>query len=718
MIMLLSLTIPVGTVSAAGDFHTDWYEPEVDVSQVTESGGLTKVTGHPNIDIVQMSSWKDDKTVLAGDEVLVFNVTVKGNVLTSDSVQYAVVIITSGDDYIFAYKNGAVTGVNLNTGKWVTVGVTGAASGSTLKISILYTSLGSPSASGFDWMAATAETVSDTEKYADIAPDKIALIKTPYEGAATFGDVDIRGVTRKSVYAITSVEAKVGASSTYQPITLNPDGSWNFTWNSTAAAASNGAHTVYVKAMDSQGNEFTDSMVFYINQNYDIEANRPSLDAIASPRVGDWAEYDIVGSSTLSLSSAVTTELTTEVVAAETIEVNGNSYETYRSFTHQEGALSVAGFSVEQTVDRTSWRTRSDQSLVQEVTFTNTSGEGFNTEERETVSESTYQPPLETNDLPIVVMEGWSGTSTVESHVETTTDGDTQTSDKTETQNVDLYCLRTDTITFKGTQYTAFLVRQEIEDTGVYTVNWLTADFHVPLKVDTYDSNRAEVASLILSEFIQGPGYYIDLTGELTVSPDELEVNTEITVTATLENLGDVDATGIEVKMSDGTNQLATTTVDVPALSTSTATLTWTPTKHGNYTLNVTAGKDYATIKVYVPPSPEPPGPPLWLYVLIACIGIGIIAVLVLKRRSSSKQLEQEIDEKQAAAGEEKPEELKKEDFVAEEEPPAAAPAVDMAESTEEAVECPKCGKTSYIEVKVKPMKMGCPYCSHKFVHK
>lgn len=113
----------------------------------------------------------------------------------------------------------------------------------------------------------------------------------------------------------------------------------------------------------------------------------------------------------------------------------------------------------------------------------------------------------------------------------------------------------------------------------------------------------------------------------VTVSPSEVETGVEATVTASVENTGDLSGTyTAELKVNGATED--TEDVTVGAGESKTVTFKVTKDEAGTYTIDV--GGMTATFTVTSPPKPTQ----TWLYVGIAAVVIIVIAAYFLMRRS------------------------------------------------------------------------------------
>lgn len=113
----------------------------------------------------------------------------------------------------------------------------------------------------------------------------------------------------------------------------------------------------------------------------------------------------------------------------------------------------------------------------------------------------------------------------------------------------------------------------------------------------------------------------------LTVSPSEIETGDSATVTATVENTGDLSGTyTAELKVNGATEDTKDVTVGVG--ESETVTFTVSKEEEGTYSIDV--GGKTGTLTVTAPPKPTQ----TWLYVGAAAVVIVVIAVYFLTRRS------------------------------------------------------------------------------------
>ena len=111
----------------------------------------------------------------------------------------------------------------------------------------------------------------------------------------------------------------------------------------------------------------------------------------------------------------------------------------------------------------------------------------------------------------------------------------------------------------------------------------------------------------------------------LTVSPSEVETGDSATVTATVENTGDLSGAYTAELKVDGTVE-DTDDVTVAAGESETVTFTVSKDEAGTYTIDV--GGETDTLTVTSPPTQN------WLYIGVAAVAIILVAAYFFMKRS------------------------------------------------------------------------------------
>ena len=111
----------------------------------------------------------------------------------------------------------------------------------------------------------------------------------------------------------------------------------------------------------------------------------------------------------------------------------------------------------------------------------------------------------------------------------------------------------------------------------------------------------------------------------LTVSPSEVETGDSATVTATVENTGDLSG-AYTAELKVGGTVEDTDDVTVATGESETVTFTVSKDEAGTYTIDV--GGETATLTVTSPPTQN------WLYIGVAAVAIILVAAYLYMKRS------------------------------------------------------------------------------------
>ncbi len=231
--------------------------------------------------------------------------------------------------------------------------------------------------------------------------------------------------------------------------------------------------------------------------------------------------------------------------------------------------------------------------------------------------------------------------------------------------------------------------------------------------------------------------YKLDFTG-LTTSADRI-VGEEITITATVKNIGTGIAEDFEIKFFDGTKLLGTVKItELEAGDEEKAQFDWKVTE-GKHTLKVEVkNPDDRTVreslesfeaKIELIPSDYF----IWIIVIVAIILliVGLIVGAMSQRRGVPSYLREEIEdvkreiaagksvedvraEREMRRGKDFKAPLKKEEGLEKE----AAPKEGKKGGKVTKIKCPKCDKIQTVTTTKRPLEFGCDGCGMKLVLK
>lgn len=110
---------------------------------------------------------------------------------------------------------------------------------------------------------------------------------TPWKNTFTHGKaVVLSGQSLDATSGLSKAQISLDNGSTWQPLSLNPDGTWSYTWDTTST--SNGAHGIWVNATDQAGNQEPNTQTTLIVANLG-----PSVSITNSFMVYDRAKIQI-----------------------------------------------------------------------------------------------------------------------------------------------------------------------------------------------------------------------------------------------------------------------------------------------------------------------------------------------------------------------------------------------------------------------------------------
>lgn len=728
LLILFGALVLIPSSSADSTTHNKTeYDPQGDVGQAKSGEKPTYVTGRQDVDVVRLKS-EFVETPSPLDDDVDLSMTVLGSIQnTNAQYRYVFLIVTNTGDYAISYQAGTGLVVDIESGQTLPI-KDDSVSGDTLTVTVTLNSLGSPSS--FEKISGIAiQTVSDTERYGDIAPDKLLLITAPSHLSTLRGDPNfkIQGEIRESGDGIpdgTTVSVEIKQGSTVIPGTATVVGNeWEYPWDT--SGVTNGEYKIKASISDSgEGVTFEDEITVTVDQN---TAGYRSFSQKPSPYIGDYLEYEAVGDASVS-GATIAAPIDTMIVEVQAFEqktVDSSLYNSYRTYIESSGSISIGTIiDYNYEAERTTWRENENFAIVEENTVATTEGTAM--DETTVDATTTYDPPLETHNY-FQVTVGWHNkwTTTNDAHYTSTTTQEGQTTQNPpsdETIKVAGECLYFQSgLSVLEDTYDVYVIKNNQEGQAFYAIEYYSKELGAPVRIDTYDSNRNLILSLELSEYTPGePIDAVEILSDITFSPAEPKAKEKVEISFSLKNNGNSEVQDVEVKITDITNgneaEVGRTTISsIGAGATEEGTISWKPSSEGQHTIKVSiVGTDEEkTVDVEVAPAGDTPLVDMWLIIIIAVIVIVIIlALVVIKRRGAKEEAEEGAVDEQAEETE-----VESAPVTVAEEEAAEGEAAEEA-LMEETLACPACGKEFTVRFPSKPVKVKCPECGTEGVLK
>jgi hypothetical protein len=428
---------------------------------------------------------------------------VEGTIQNSENYTYLFVVFADMSEYIFAYSNGIVVGFELGSDVPLSGVISSGVGTNELIIAFNVDSIGPPNIS-FDITGCAIHNNGDYERYFDFAPDKLLLITEPSDGSTVNGIINIMGVIRESIETRPSgnVRIKIDSGVWENVVDIDP---WSYPLDTTLL--SEGEHTIYVEIEGESLENAKDEITITVDQN---KASYESFNKKPEMHVGDWYTYESIGNTnTGGLSLEMWYEVEVRVEAFETISEGETEYEAYRIHTYTENEQDLGYVAWRYEIDRTSWRDNENFGIVKERTITSTEiiGRGETTTDLTTV----YTPPLDSHNksyVPVGFNNRWIFHTTGNSVSNTTTPEVTKDNPGfSEDLEVTGECLyyKASHVVFNHTFDDIYLIKNYLENPGIFTVEYYSPEMGVPVQVDIYDPNRNLVTSVGLRMWEQAP---------------------------------------------------------------------------------------------------------------------------------------------------------------------------------------------------------------------
>lgn len=724
MIFASFVVVTVNPVTAdleAEDYDITKYDPMDDVMRV-RSGGDFKFSPHDNVEIKWISSSYDSSLI----PKIELKMTVKGQIKNHEDYKYAFTVIADGDEYIFAaYQNGIGVGFEMGSSQLI-IGVSASGENTnTLTITFPVSEIGPPD-SEFDIFGAAVYSVEDSERFIDMAPDKLLLITEPSDGSTVSGDdLTVTGEIRQyhSGVPTGTIKLKIDNGPLEDVIGSDP---WSYKLDTTSLT--DDEHTIYVEI---EGTEFNDEITIYVDQD---TGNYKSFSKSDNrfPNVGDWYKYTNVGNPKISgINLPFTSEMTTQVT--DLTSVDGT--EVYQVESHSEGEQDLGYIRYNNTVDRTSWKETDELGTVKENTISTVEVTFRPDTEVNTTTE--YTPPLDIHngfEVEVGFDNLWKFHTTAKAESETTVAGGGTTQDSynepLDVTSECLYYLSSHPVP-GGNFQDIYVIRSYYENPGVSIVEFYSPEMGVPVQIDTYDASRNLLFSLGISDHFQVP--FSVVIDAVSFDPSKPKADSENNIIVTVNNIGTETASNVEVTAYDGDSQIGQGTISsIAAGENVDETIKWTPKSEGSHTIRITLSYDdtvlaETTTTVTVEEAPPDDGVDMFfiLLLLFVCIVVAVIVVVVMKTRGKKSEEAPPVEAVEAVEAQEveaAPVEAAPAGgvVVASQEaavtPEAAAPTQAAAtpaqpQMQEETIQCPSCKNGFTIKYESKPVKVKCPNC-------
>jgi hypothetical protein len=702
--MFVIVTAPASAEIPVDEYEITKYDPMDDVMRV-RTGGDFKFTAHDNVEIKELTSTYDDSNPLIPRVEL--KMRVKGTIRDNDDYKYAFTVISDNNDYIFAaYQDGTAVGFELGSSQLI-LGVTVSGENTnTLTISFPADEIGPPN-SEFDVFGAAIYSVEDSERFIDMAPDKINLIIEPSDGSTVSGTIQVKGVIRQYDSGTPSGTTKVKIDSgSWEDVS----GSDPWTYSLDTTSLSEGEHTIYTEM---EGTEFADQIMINVNQgtgsyeSFEFSDNR-------KPKVGDYYKYITVGTPKVSgINLPIASEM--EIDVTDFTEVEGK--DVFQLETYSEGDQELGYINYKNTIDRTSWKDSDELGTVKENTISTV--EVSFRDDTEVNTTTVYTPPLENHngfDVQVGFNNKWTFSSRADAESVTTVAGEDPTEDSySETLSGTgecLYYLSSYSVP-EGSQNDIYVIRSYYENPGISVVEFYSPELGIPIQIDTYDASRNLMFSLGAEEIDQVP--FSLVFDEITFSPSKPKAESDNEIILTISNIDNVDASNVKLTVFDGDKQVEQKTISVSMGETIDEKVKWKPKSEGSHTIRATLtyqnkDLDETTKAVEVESAPDDGGGfPLIILLLIVIIVV-VLLVVVLAMRSRGKK-SGEVPPAETTQAEAAPVEAAPTQAAAA--PVAAAPvaAAPQTQMNQETIQCPSCKKGFTVEYASKPVKVKCPNC-------
>ncbi len=527
-LIFVALLLPQSAFAEGYDITYD--DPSYDVEDML--GGY--ISGYDYLDIIQINSYETN----FGTH-LVLEMTVMGLITDSGDISYSFYIMDGEEDvYYIWYSDGVCTGYDYESGSSSVLQASGSGS-ETLEVRIQISEV--EDISDYDFYGEALEYDDVNNVYPmDRAPDLDddwyddddyyyydvpIMITEPRPGSTVYGTRTIKGVTEYWGGEIESVEIQLDStySGGWQAASSTDSwDTWSFEWDTTSY--SDGENTINARAYD--GYEYYyDSIDVFVDQSTESSPRTTDVPELA---VGLELEYEIIfpGDSYYYLGDMdIDAEMTMKVIDKETIEVDGEDYETYAIEMKMSISMTMTfedeTMSSSITMDSIQWLRVSDLATIKMEMEMQTSYSYWGTSGTETQeATSTCDPPMDSYNFPISIGETWEAIGTVTTTTQTSgsLSGGYSDTDVSETTQ-EYEALHVEDVTVSAGTFETFVIWSgESSDStlssgaslftsgSVYTLTYYSPELGFPVKTESYDSNRELQLTMELTSYKEGSG--------------------------------------------------------------------------------------------------------------------------------------------------------------------------------------------------------------------
>ncbi len=677
-ILLMALLVPFmgyqGADAQTINFEKHYYDPIDDTQIAAQEGQYVHGSQWKDLDIVEMDLRSETGGLVGQTTTIHMAITVDGIINDGNEYIYGAYLSVGNTDYFLGYKEKAAVGFNMKTGNAVVPTYDGIGT-DTITFSIGANQIGNPT-SAFKWHALTVKR-TDTKNYGDIAPNKLVKITDPWDRQTVFGAVTIRGETRETTLTMEKVEIQIDSKSSggWEEVdTRRSADSWSYDVDTTALG--DGDHTINVKATDTTGLEFDDSIDINVDTNSALEP--ATTDTKPDFSIGDSYNFEISQSGNDEpeiISIDISTQSTMEIkLTKKDQQVEGK--DCWELSSEQIGSLYVGNIEFDFETSGKQYLDQSNSDVVKEFTEVTLSSDL--TQEETQQKTTIYDPPKVKYQFPLEVTGEWSDT--------TTADIDIDGASSTESLNIKNRCIFSEDTSVPGGSFETFAVRTQYQEATFYKVEYYSPELGYPVRIETFDIDDNLIGVLVLSDY-SIKDTFLTIKDTLTMTnPDGDELSTgdtktylkqEATITLEVENTGTGTANDAYVvgyvKLADESEdsfaEFDTNTLRIKGGETETVELIWAPETKGTYEFMFKAYSDEASTEIYDSElSFTNDGLYLNVYekqvsssgesilglstttfiIIVSAVIVLVIVIIVMKKRSSNEEVLETTEEEEA----------------------------------------------------------------------
>ena len=438
LLALTALLVLPASTSAEVSYDITYDDPQGDVQLY----GTTARAGYniPDIDIAQLSSTLD--TGIGGiKENIILKLTVYGVIATTNDTGYVLQITADDNQYMIGYSSGVA--VDLTTQKPVLA--TGGGT-DTLTLTVPLKDITAPVGT-YNVSAFVARTLPDGNRtYMDFCPDDTAItsqakkpveITSPPDGATVWGVEKVTGITQN--------QPQGGWK---KATTFDGWMDWSFDWDTTDF--SDGTYVLYARAYNGSSYSLA-QRTYWVDQTQAVTQRSTGLPEL---RIGDRYVYE--GSGKVTLSGIMATVKLSENMTLwglDTINSIGHDHQCFIYRMEAWEQVKALGYVIDAYSEGFMYLEHATLSTVRSDLWMNSTIPIEGEQSVHTVSD--YDPPLDTNQFPLMVSDKWATQSSV-----TTTTTQNGEPDTQQTEASSLYeCLRVQSVDVPAGSFEAFVTR-------------------------------------------------------------------------------------------------------------------------------------------------------------------------------------------------------------------------------------------------------------------